>query len=481
MAAAATSLAALLLAGCLTVGPDYEAPQVEVPDTWQTPYERPIEQARVDLIQWWRQFDDPVLNELIDTCALNNRDILTALAAIDESRALLGAAKGDYFPGVSGEGSLSRNRLSEATVPIVQGRDRVDNTFSLGGSAFWEVDVFGRIRRNVESARAGFEASEEDFRDLLVILYAETATAYFEVRALDERLRLAQQNVESQEKTLQITRDRVDSGLAPELDIAQAELNLNRTRSFIPQLREGRTIAVNALSVLVGAYASDVEAMLRPRPPSLFDARLLFVTPVDVVRQRPDVRRAERELAAQTAQIGVAQSELYPRFSLTGTFAFESFEASDLFEADSLAWGFGPAFSWRIFEGNSLRQVVRAEEARTLQALLQYEQTVLRAVEDVENSLSGVVNESIRKEDLGRSVTAAERAVKLAQELYINGLSDFRNVLENERSLFEQQDELATSEGVLRQNVASFYRAIGGGVYRPDSPELTAENQPPSP
>lgn len=457
----------MLLPGCMTVGPDYEAPSTDLPNNWHTPYGLTPQEEKAALACWWLQFEDPALNHLIEMCANNNRNLATALASIDEARAILGIARGELVPSLGADGSLMRNRLSESTLPdaaIPPTRSRTDNAYSIGGAALWELDYLGRVRRGVESATAGLMAREEDYRHLQVILFAETSATYFHIRSMEERIRYAESNIDIQNQTLLLTIDRNAAGLVPDLDTAQASLNLNRTRSIVPQLREARERGLNALAVLTGTYRSEIDALFVPVPAQDFNPRLLAGAPVDVIRQRPDIRSAERQLAAQTARIGIAKAELYPRLSLAGSFAFESYDGSDVFDADSLGARLGPAFRWRLFEGSRLRSLIRAEEARTEKALAQYEQAVLFAAQEVEDSLSGVMNETQRRTHLANCVADAQHSVELASELYRSGLTDFRNVLENERALFVLQDELAASDGLLRQKVVGFYRAIGGGL-----------------
>jgi NodT family efflux transporter outer membrane factor (OMF) lipoprotein len=299
---------------------------------------------------------------------------------------------------------------------------------------------------------------------VLVSLYAEVATTYTEVRALQARIRYALGNVETQRGSLQLTVDRRDAGIGSDLDVSQAELNLASTESFVPVLRSQLAVAVHALGVLVGRHPSALWTELSdevpiPKPPP----QIVVGLPTEVLRQRPDIRQAERELAAQTARIGVATAELYPTFSLVGTFTFESFDSSDLLERGSRSYGFGPSFRWNLFDGGRVRQAIQVEDARSEQALARYEQTVLSALEDVEDAMAAYVQENDRRDALARSSAAAAKAVELVNVLYRTGLTDFQNVLDTERSLFEQQDQLAESEGRVTQNLIGIYRALGGG------------------
>ncbi|UCE87679.1 MAG: efflux transporter outer membrane subunit, partial [Deltaproteobacteria bacterium] len=340
------------------------------------------------------------------------------------------------------------------------------------------VDLFGRIRRSVESARASYEASIEDYRDVLVVLYAEVALQYVEIRTLQERIRLAEKNVELQGETLQLTRDRNAAGLVGDLDVRQAELNLATTEAFIPVLRTSLAEAIHRVGVLLGElpstlYAEFADPARIPAPPE----EIMIGLPTNLLRQRPDIRSAERALAAQTAKIGVATADLYPRLALLGTFEFQALRGHDLIKGSSGAYAYGPSIQWNIFDGGRIRNRIRAEDARTEGALALYENTVLRAFEEVENAIVSYVQESDRRDALARSVVAAREAVELVDTLYRTGLTDFQNVLDTQRSLFAQEDELARSEGFVTQGLIRIYKALGGG-WSPPTPTPTPTTTP---
>ena len=288
------------------VGPNYERPVVEVPDVWQEASTARVEDGEAPLQRWWTIFEDPQLNELLERAQVSNLDLMQALWRIQEARAIRGIAKGEQLPNVQGTGDLSREQPSENAVPIevpVEGFNDPRNLFSLGLDASWEIDVFGRIRRSVETATAELDASVEDYRDVLVTLLSEVALSYVELRAFQTRIRYAVANVAAQRETMQITRDRFDAGLVSQLDITQAESNLANTEAQIPPLRAGRIGAMNRLAVLLGEVPGSLNVELRglsdiPVPPDEITVGL----PAELLRQRPDVRRAERSLAAQTAR-----------------------------------------------------------------------------------------------------------------------------------------------------------------------------------
>jgi NodT family efflux transporter outer membrane factor (OMF) lipoprotein len=459
----ALALALPLIAGC-AVGPDYAAPEPELPDVWHMELSRGLEGGEGDLRTWWKALDDPILDSLIARASAGSLDLRVAYARVMEARAQRGVARGQWFPGLDANGSYTKGRTTESLAQLQQPPSRDFDRADLGLDASWELDVFGRIRRSTESADASLLASVEDYRDVLVILYADVATTYVEVRSLQQRLRYAVSNAELQRDTLQLTRDRNEAGLAGDLDVRQAELNLARTEASIPLLESQLGQAIHALGVLLGAEPAALYEVLGPQAPipSVPEAVAVGI-PANLMRQRPDVRSAERQLAAQTAQIGVATADLYPRFSLVGSFAFDALDAAELFSSGSTRGGIGPTVQWNIFDGGRIRNNIRVEDARTEQALARYEQTVLAALQDVEDALVGYTRELERRDMLARSVVAAEESVKLVMTLYRTGLTNFQNVLDMERSLFQQQDQLAESEGLVVQNLVRLYRALGGG------------------
>lgn len=341
---------------------------------------------------------------------------------------------------------------------------RTDNYVNLGFDSSWELDFWGRIRRSVESADAGLQASIEGYRDVLVLLYSSVASAYVDVRTLQARIQYTEGNLRSQNETLQLTKDRRTAGLAPDLDVSQAELNTAQTESSLPLLRQALAQSIHRLGVLLGELPSAlVPELSAPAPLPTAPASVTAGLPADLLRQRPDVREAERELAAQTARIGVAKADLYPRFSLSGTFVLDATDVGNLFTGAAKAWGFGPTFRWNLFDGGRVRSAIRVEEARTEQALTFYEQTVLNALEDVENAMVAYAEEKSRVTSLVRSVVAAQKSVDLVKILYTTGLTNFQNVLDMERKLFLQQDQLAESRGIVILNLIRIYRALGGG------------------
>jgi NodT family efflux transporter outer membrane factor (OMF) lipoprotein len=455
--------ALLLLQGCM-VGPDYVPPDTQMPDRWGQELSEGLSQGDADLRTWWTSLDDPTLDRLIERATSSNLDIKQAVARIRQARAQFGIATGEIAPSIDAEGQVQTSRVSNNVAGVAPPQSRTDTFYSLGVDSSWEIDLWGRIRRNIESADASIGAQIEDYRDVLVVLYAEVADTYVQIRTLQARIVSALDNVRTQQGALELTVNRNRAGLAPDLDVRQAELNLATTQSFVPTLRAALAQNVNLLAVLLGAFPSALQAELAqdgpiPSPPS----EVVVGLPTELLRQRPDIRQAERQLAAQTAQIGVATADLYPALSLSGAFAFESFSSSDLFQWKSRAFQFGPTVRWNIFDAGRIRNNILLQDAVTEESLASYEQTVLSAVEEVESAMAAYVQEVQRREALQRSVTAARASVSLVDTLYRSGLTDFQNVLDTQRSQFSQEDALAESRGLVTQNLIQLYQALGGG------------------
>jgi NodT family efflux transporter outer membrane factor (OMF) lipoprotein len=458
------ALIALLVAAGCAVGPNYVPPQTDAPDLWHVELMKGLAEGEGNLQTWWVAFDDPTLTSLIERTAQGGLDIHQAVARVDEARARRGISRGEWFPSLDNSSIYQRNRISEEVLEVVPPGSRTSNSWSTGLDASWEIDFFGRIRRSVESATAGLQASVEDYRDVLVSVFAEVGITYVEVRTLQERIRLAELNVRNQRSTLQLVIDRNRAGLVGDLDVRQAEQNLARTESFLPTFRSELAAAIHRLGVLLGDSPGTLFAELGPQAPiPKPPGEIVVGVPANLLRQRPDIRRAERAIAAQTARIGVAKADLYPRFTLVGTFALQATDFAKWFTADAFSYGFGPAVRWNLFDGGRVRANVQAQEALTEQALIGYEQTVLVALEEVENALVAFVQENDRRDALQRSVTAAVAATGLVKTLYRTGLTDFQNVLDTERTQFQEQDTLAQSEGFVTQNLIAIYRALGGG------------------
>ena len=454
--------AAIVMQGCVIVGVDYQSPVVSAPDAWTQSVKGDVNR-RSGLTQWWKAYNDPALNLMIEKTRTANPNLKIASQNIEIARAQRGVAESLVLPGINGDASYSRNRASRslfATGPAPNPSD----LYVAGFDAGWELDIFGGLRRNIEASDANLEASFEIYRDTLVTLFSETALNYIEYRTLQERIRLAIANAAAQQDSVELTQARLDAGLAPRIDVTQATSNLETTRAIIPQLKIQLDASRNRLARLTAEDPAAVDRILRsrggiPTPPRSYSAGM----PCDLIRARPDIRAAERQLAAQTALIGVAESDLYPRFTLFGDFSLQTISSSNFWDTSTGAYSFGPAIQWQIFSAGRIRNNIRIEEAATEQALRNYENTILLAVEEVENSMSGIANGWDRVATLGRADSAARETVDLVKDNYQNGLVDFQRVLDAERTKFSTEDDLAVARGNISQSYVSLYKALGGG------------------
>jgi outer membrane protein, multidrug efflux system len=336
--------------------------------------------------------------------------------------------------------------------------------FKTGFDAAWEIDVFGGTRRSVEAAEASVQASVEDRRDVLVTLLGDVATNYIDLRGFQRRIEVAQENLKAQQETLDLTRVRFDAGLASDLEVAQAQGQVNTTAAQIPSLQTGLKQAAYRLDVLLGAQPGTLWSELsKDMPIPALPPQAHVGLPADLLRRRPDIRRAEQQLAAATAQIGAATADLYPKFSLAGNIGLQSISASDWISAQSRFWSIGPTISWPVFDGGKIRANIEIRNAQQEQALKLYEKSVLTAFEDVENALVNYGNEQTRYRSLLEAVAANRRALQLADELYRQGLLGFLDVLVSQRALYLSESDLAQSEASMASNLVALYKALGGG------------------
>jgi outer membrane protein, multidrug efflux system len=465
-----------LAAGC-TVGPNYQKPDLPVPAGWQEAQQKGVDARSAELARWWSTFNDPLLNSLVERAVGSNLDLRLAEARIREARASRVVTASGAWPTLNVSGSYTRNRASqngvavpgEGTVIVPSGGANLDQNFYQSGfDANWEIDVFGRVRRSVEAADATVEATVEDRRDVLVTLLGEVARNYIDLRGFQRQLAVARANLKTQQDTLELTQVRFQAGLASDLDVAQQEAQLNTTASQVPTLESSLKQAAYALDVLLalqpGALWGEVvkETEIPTLPPEV-----LVGLPSDLLRRRPDIRRAERQLAAATAQVGAAMADLFPRFSLTGIAGLQSVSASDWFTRGSRFWSIGPTISWPVFDAGRIRATIEIRNAQQEQALTQYEKSILSAFQDVETALVNYANEQVRYRSLTDAVVANRRAVTMANELYIRGLNDFLNVLDTQRSLYVTESALTQSQATMATNLVALYKALGGGWETP--------------
>jgi len=467
--------AALALSGC-KVGPDYVPPDNGVFRGHDAPSAF-VEQAQPgttsttapgDSIEtlWWSSLNDQTLSDLIARAIGSNNDLRLAIERIAEARAARGIAAGAGLPTLDSRAGYSRSRQSENTEQGRFGNDSSsgrDNYF-VGLDAGWELDVFGGIARSVEAAQGDIEALDADRRDVQVILAAEVARNYVDLRGFQQRILVTLGNVRAQADTLGLTDSRFKAGLTSELDVVQARALLETTRAAIPPLEESARAAVHRLRVLMGLPpGSSIDALDGEGPIPVAPSRIAIGLPSELVARRPDIRRAERQLAAQTARIGVATSDLFPKFSLTGSFGLESAQIGSLPQGDSRFWSIGPAVRWPIFQGGRIRANIEVQESRARQALLTYDQTVLIAFEEVENALVSFSRSQARRDSLAEAVAANRRAVELSTELNRAGLADFQRVLDSQTDLAQTEEQQVAGEQAVVQALIRLYKALGGG------------------
>ena len=457
------ALFAVVGSSCRTVGFDYAKPATSVPDRWTLSIQPHLDAQGACLTEWWTGFGDPVLNELICRARDNNPDFKIAIQRIVEARAQRGVAQSQLLPSLASDAGYTRSRQS-ARLAFAPAINPID-IYSTGLSAGWEVDLFGGLRRGVEAADASYEASIEDYRDLMVSLFADLALNYVDYTTFDERLFVARQNIQIQKSSLDLAQQRLNAGLVSQIDVKQAQTNLETTRAAVPQLEGQLAAARNRIATLTGGYPHSVTKLLSQSHSIPQPRRDFAVTcPADLLRARPDIRRAERNLAAAVASVGVTESELYPKFSLAGTLQLQSANISNLPDAAAAAYQFGPSVRWNLFTSGQIKNLVRAEQARAMQAYGAYEKSVLLAVEEVETAMAGIASEQVRLAALRRAVGAAAESVRLVGDNYKEGLVDFQRVIDTERVKFQNEDLAVTSKGQLARSYIALYRSLGGGV-----------------
>jgi len=511
--AAAPLLFVLAASGCVS-GPDYARPETPMPGAWHTALEAGTEAVSPSATPWWQTLNDPALEDLIRRAEANNRDLKIAEARVREARAARGIVAAGLLPSVgvaasyrveqspdrsidasgsplsvgvnAGPGGLSRNisyRGRNATVSrsvsaagpstgvtLTPGGapsepDRTQDMFSLGFDAAWELDLFGGTARAVEAADASIEAEYERLRNLYVTLAAEVAVNYIDYRMAQARLDIAERNIEAQRDTLRITRARYEAGLNSEFDAVRADAQLAAFESQVPLLQTQRDTALHRLGVLAGeAPGALAETLAAPTQLPAAPASVPVGLPSELLQRRPDIRASERELAAATARIGIAVAEQFPKFTLTGGLGAQSVGlSSGMLDSVNQVWSIGPGVSWPIFDGGRIRANIDVQNIRQEQALYAYEQTILLALEEVENGLVSFAREQERSASLAEAVAANQRAVRLANERYTNGLEDFLSVLTAQAQVFDAEDRLLQSQSTVLLHLIGLYKALGGG------------------
>ena len=485
-------VALALLGGC-TVGPDFDRPSPWSPASWfsrsapkarlaSEPVPMPVDTA------WWAAFHDPVLTGLIDRAAASNLDVRTATSRVAQARAQRGVNGAAEYPQLNGNSSATRQRLSRNGAASVFTGGGAPGTAAngLGGSqggaipsraaipafdlfqggldASWELDLWGRVRRSIESADASLEASQEARRASLISVTAEVARSYLQLRNTQAQIAIARANLATAQESAGLTDARSRGGLATDLDVASARAQQESTAATLPLLEQQEAQGVNAIGLLLAlppaALASELlpQRPLPPVPPSV-----PVGVPSELARRRPDIRQAEAQLHAATADIGVAQAEFYPRITLTGSVSLQTSQLKSLFNAASGAYAFGPSITIPIFEGGRIRRTVELRQAQQQEAAIQYQRVVLQAFTDVDNALVAYNSEQRRRTSLQNQVGQARRALGLAQSRYRQGISDFLEVLTAQRTVLAAEQQLADSQATVSENLVALYKALGGG------------------
>ncbi|HTJ19144.1 MAG TPA: efflux transporter outer membrane subunit [Steroidobacteraceae bacterium] len=458
-------VSAVLLAAC-AVGPDYHRPEVATSDQFVGTDAAQFSTQDVER-EFWKQFNDEQLNELIERALVANHDIRIATSRLREARALRGQAKLDLAPTVTASSGYTKARASDRQLGPLQNVDREQDFYDSGFDAFWELDFFGRVRRGVEASTAQLQSAEASVYATQVSVTAEVARNYFELRGAQEQLEVARRNAENQGETVRITTARLDAGRGTQLDASRAQAQLSATLATIPDLEAGVTRSMLRLGVLTGQQPESVVPQLsaaKPLPtlPVAHD----IGTPELLLRRRPDIRVAERNLAASTAEIGVAVGDLFPRITFLGHWGYDAVSSSALGNTGSETFSFGPSISWAAFDLGRVRQKIAQREAAADGALAKYEQTVLQALEETDASLTAYSKAIVKQQHLQTSANASLEAAKLARARYENGVADFLQVLDAERTALAAEDQLARSETQTATALLATYKALGGG-FRP--------------
>ena len=459
----------LLIAGCSSlpsVGPDYKKPEVDIPnfpmpDAGTTDVKGEDKRYIIstnELSAWWTRFDDKTLANLVDTAVSNNLSYKMAFERLTQSRWQVFGSYAAFMPKISANGQAIRS--DEALTSNYQ------DLFKAGFDASWEIDIFGGSRRATESAIAEHEAEGLSLNDAWVSLTAEVGRQYIELRTTQQRIAVARANLKLQSETYDLVKSRLESGIGDELSVSQSKYIVEQTRAAIPPLLAQEERLMNAIAILIGSMPGSCHELLKACPDRdwLVPAGRLAETPLDLIRMRPDVRAAERKLAAQSARIGVAKSMWYPKLFINGELGLKTGEFQDWFKRRSLYGSFGPSISWPIFQGGRIYADIKVEESRTREACLNYELTIQKAFEEVRDMYSTYTREYHRYEALKAAVKAAQEAVTISNDLNKNGLKDFTAVIDAQRSLLTLEESLVASRGNITANLISLYKALGGGL-----------------
>lgn len=472
----------VLAAGCM-VGPEYKKPPVSIADGWIESESGVLPMTNdIDYAEWWRSLDDPVLNELMEMAYRQNLSLEVSGLRVVQAIAQRGIAIGQLYPQQQEAGlSYARQRVSQNTPGFLPFIDPTFDQWALTPlGASWEIDLWGRFRRGVESADADLVASLYNYQDTLVSLLAEVATSYVQIRTLQEQLEVARHNVGLQRRSVEIVQSRFDFGAVTELDLAQSRSLLRDTESLIPGIKATLRQAEDRLCVLLGKPPRKLDALLTgPERIPAAKSDIVVGIPAELLRARPDVRRAERDVAAQSARIGIAASDFYPRFQLVGEISLQAENFGDMFQGSSFAAFGGPTFRWAILNYGRIVNNVRVQDAVFQQQVRLYEDTVLRAQQEVQDAMAGYLGAQEQVHFLEMAVADSARAVDLSEFQYREGATDYTRVLLSQQFLLQEQARLVSTKGAVALNLVSLHRSLGGGwkfhageeLIRPDTRE----------
>jgi NodT family efflux transporter outer membrane factor (OMF) lipoprotein len=490
MRLSATVALVALFAGCTSlreyvangfkVGPNYSPPRASVADAWIDQRDANVSTRPPNDAQWWNALNDPTLDWLVEASRRENLSLRIACFRIVEARAQRAVVAGNLFPQTQqAAGSYTRNQLSRNVANQVPELNY--NDWTVGATLAWEIDFWGLYRRALESADAQVAASIYNYGDALVLLLSEVAQSYVDVRTAEARLNYARKNVEDQKVSLQLAQVKYNNGATTRLDVTQGESNLAQTEAAIPPLEAARRQAANQLCILMAMPPRDLDAALGRRDIPAVSPMVAVGIPADLLCRRPDVRRAEREAAAQSAQIGVATAALYPHLSISGTIFYDAERFQQLFEPGSLGGSVGPSFTWNILNYGRLVGGINVQDARFQQLVLRYQNTVLQANAEAENALVGFLQAQQQVGYLATSVRAAEESLSLVRIQYNEGKTDFNRVVNVEQLLTQQEDQLAVARGSVAGNLILLYKALGGGWQIPNGTGSAGGAAPPAP
>lgn len=472
-----------LLSSC-AVGPNYQAPETTVDASFAN-LKKGGYTSSGTVDDWWNRFNDSKLNSLIDRAIANNHDLKIASARVEEARALRKAAKYDYFPTITSSADYINTTVTKKQAQVkvppslgvdpstgalttIPGRtidgDRTSEIYDAGVNAYWELDIWGRVRRTNWAARADLESVEATRHFAMVSLLSEVASNYLELRGLQNQLGVALRNAENQKQTLKLTESLLQGGRGTELDTSRARAQLNNTLATIPTLESAVSRNIYRLSVLVGEQPDRLTPELKPvRPMPKLPSLVRIGNPSELLRRRPDIRAAEKDLESATHRVGIAVADLFPRVTFNGNASLQSSSFSGLYGGGAGRGSFGPSISWAALDSGRVLMQVKANQARVKNHLAFYEKTVLQALEETEGSLNRYGHLKARSNYLAQAASASEQAADLARERYQNGVADFLTVLDAERTLLEAQSLLADSQTATATAVVAIYRALGGG------------------